>query len=90
MLKKNTLINILKDDAYKNPTSSTIRWKTINFLWQRGSTQLISNIKIKRIYLEALINQSLAEGISYIESRRSFGLDMWLYEVSLIFQLFLI
>ena len=85
MLKKNTLINIMKDEAYKDPTSSTIRWETINPLWLRGSTQLISNKKIKKVYLEALINQSLAEGISYIESRRSFGLDIWLYEVGLIF-----
>lgn len=81
ILKKNTLVNLMTDEANKRPTDSDLRWKLINPLWLRASTQLIANIQVKKAYLKAILEQSVSEGISYIESRRSFGVDMKLYEL---------
>lgn len=62
ILKKNTLVNLMTDEANKRPTDSDLRWKLINPLWLRASTQLIANIQVSgRNYLitnlKALLRQ---------------------------------
>ena len=64
-------MNILDENATKYPTDSDMRWKQMDPLWGRGSSQIIKNIKIKEKYLKAMFKTSLEEGVQYIESRSS-------------------
>ncbi|KAK2148037.1 hypothetical protein LSH36_519g01009 [Paralvinella palmiformis] len=77
-----TLIGTLSAEAKKYPSDSAMRWDEMNRLWDRGSTQLISNIKIKPLYLRALYESALDEGVQYLETRKNFGAAEMLYELS--------
>ena len=77
----NTLLGLMTTNASNNPTDASQRWTLINPLWERASVQLISNINIKNQYLLAMFNQSLSEGITYLETRRSLGWELPLYKL---------
>lgn len=81
ILTQQTFMGILNDYAKKYPTDSGERWRQMNPLWGRGSTQLVANVHIKRLYLEALYEQCLGEGVQFIETRKNFGPAEWLYEI---------
>lgn len=68
-------------NASNNPTDASQRWTLINPLWGRASVQLTSNIIIKHQYLLAMYKQSLSEGITYLETRRSLGWELPLYKL---------
>ena len=72
---------VLSDEAKRYPSDSRLRWRDINPLWERATTQIIANIKIKRAYLRALLEDSLDENCQYIEGRKHFGESEWLYEL---------
>jgi len=73
ILKYQTLLGVLSADAKSHPTDSGIRWKEINPLWGRGSTQLIANINIKTKYLQAMYEEGFKQGITYFETRKNLG-----------------
>jgi len=61
ILKHQHLIGILPEEAERYPSDSDLRWTAMNTLWGRGSTQLIANINIKRLYIRALYESALGE-----------------------------
>ena len=77
ILEKQTLLGVMDDKAKKYPTDSDTRWRQMDQLWDRGSYQIINNIKIKREYIKAMLNTSLEEGVQYLENR--IALDGALY-----------
>ena len=66
-------IGIMNDYAKRYPTDSGERWRQMDALWTRGSDQLISNMNIKELYMEALLIEQIQEGVQYYEARQSFG-----------------
>ena len=73
------MAGILDDFAKSRPTDSALRWRHLDTLWDRGSTQIITNINIKRPYLRALLQQGLENGVTYFETRRHLGPDETIY-----------
>ena len=61
----------MDNNAKRYPTDTDMRWKQMNPLWGRGSSQLINNIKIKREYVKEMLRTSLEEGVQYLENRVS-------------------
>ena len=61
----------MDNNAQRYPTDTDMRWKQMNPLWGRGSSQLINNIKIKREYVKEMLRTSLEEGVQYLENRVS-------------------
>ena len=57
-----------------------MRWQFFNKIVDRAGSSLINNIEIKKKYLLALYNESLNEGIMYLETRRSYSASS-LYEL---------
>ena len=55
------------------PTDERSRWQLANIYFNRGSSKLVSNRNIKPLYLKAMYEQGLEEGITYWETRRSVG-----------------
>lgn len=66
-------LEIMDDYARRYPTDSGERWRQMDALWTRGSDQLIANVNIKSVYLEALLVEQLEEGVQYYEARQSFA-----------------
>lgn len=81
ILKQQTLLGILSENATRYPTDSGMRWKEINVLWDRGSTQIIANINIKKKYLEAMYDVGWKQGIIYFETRKNLGMSERIYEL---------
>ncbi len=81
ILKYQTLINVLDDEAKRFPTEPSLRWQNMNPLWDRAATRLVSNVEYKKVYLKAMYEQTLKEGAQYLETRKNFGEAEMLYEI---------
>ena len=79
ILEQNTLMGLITPNVTRYPTNSGGRWQLINPLWMRCSVQLISNLNIKKRYLQAMYEQGLSEGVIYFESRRNLGGELYIY-----------
>ena len=55
----------MTDYAKSRPTDSAERWRQMGPLWDRASN-LILNVNIKPLYIEAMLRQALDEGVSYL------------------------
>jgi len=77
ILKHQTFMSIIGGNALKYPTDSTERWRQMNPLWSRGSSQLIMNKAIREKYLEALLEEQIQDGVQVYESRYSFGSSIY-------------
>lgn len=82
ILPHQTFIGIMDSEAKKYPTDSGERWRQMDPLWVRGSTQLIANIAVKEKYLEAMLLQGLDEGVQYLETRKALAGDGRLYRLN--------
>ena len=70
ILKYQTFIGILSSTATRYPTDSGQRWKEMNVLWSRAAN-LITNLAIKKKYIEAMYEIGLDQGVIYFETRKN-------------------
>ena len=68
IIKHHNMAGILSDSAKKRWNDSNQRWYEVRQLWTRYS-DLIANEKIRFLYLKALFEETLHDGIQYIEAR---------------------
>jgi hypothetical protein len=61
----------MSEYARRYVTDSGERWRQMEPLWERGSSQLINNYVIKEQYVEAMYVQQAEDGVQYYESRHS-------------------
>jgi len=81
ILRHQTLIGILSEDAKRYPTDPGIRWKEMNVLWNRSS-DMISNLRIKEKYIEAMYEIGLEQGVIYFETRKNIYEEIYVLDPS--------
>jgi hypothetical protein len=67
----------MSEDARRHVTDSGERWRQMEPLWERGSSQLINNYVIKEQYVEAMYVQQAEDGVQYYESRHSISCELY-------------
>ena len=73
LAKQQTIMGLLTDKETNLPTDSGLRWALANIAFARGASKVVGNSKIKPLYLKAMYEQGLEEGVTYWETRRSVG-----------------
>ena len=73
ILKNSNFVDASTYNISGRATDSTTRWQFFNKLVDRAGSNIINNIEVKKKYFSALYNESLSEGITYLETRRSYS-----------------
>ena len=81
ILRHQTFIGVLSLNATRYPTDSGQRWKEMNVLWDRVSS-LISNLPIKKKYIEAMYELGLEQGVIYFETRKNIYEEIYFLDPS--------
>ena len=73
IIRQQMMIPLMTDNHTNLGTDSEARWNLAKVVMGRGASSILSNRKIKPLYLTAMYEQGLEEGITYWETRRSVG-----------------
>ena len=79
LLRQLTMINVLDSYAEENPTDSAKRWTLLGPLFGRAGSHLVKNANFTAIYIQAVFQAALDEGVQYLEAR-SYGPGLYILD----------